>query len=158
MIQLYIFFFIYFPLSFIVGNYQILPRIQPTKSTYLWCCELPLCPSRSLPFITASHGSQHIVLTICYQVPIFCTAVEPINNVVRVSGEQRRDSATHIHVSILSQIPLPSRLPHNTEQNSMCCTVGPYWLSILNTAVCSCAYFNSLDNPEVGVMITTILQ
>ena len=26
---------------------------------------------------------------------------------------------------------LPSRLPHNIEQSSMCCTVGP-WLSILN--------------------------
>ena len=27
---------------------------------------------------------------------------------------------------------LPSRLPHNVEQSSMCCTVGPVWLSILN--------------------------
>ena len=31
-----------------------------------------------------------------------CIRVEPINNVVTVSGEQRRDSATHIHVSILA--------------------------------------------------------
>ena len=37
------------------------------------------------------------------------------SNVVIVSGEQWRDSAEHIHVSILPQTPLLSRLPHNTE-------------------------------------------
>ena len=31
-------------------------------------------------------------------------------------GEPQRDSATHIHVYILPQTPLPSRLPHNIEQ------------------------------------------
>ena len=33
-----------------------------------------------------------------------------------VSGEQQRDSVTHIHVFILPPIPLQSRLPHNIEQ------------------------------------------
>ena len=42
-----------------------------------------------------------------------CTHTEPINNVVIVSGEQQRDPATCIHVSILPQTPFPSRLPHN---------------------------------------------
>ena len=51
-----------------------------------------------------------------------------------VSGGQR-DSAVHTHVSILPQIPLPSRLPHNTEQSSLCNTVGPCWLSILNIGI-----------------------
>ena len=51
-----------------------------------------------------------------------------------VSGIQRRESANHIHVSILPQTPLPSRLPHNTELTSMCYTVGPCRLSILNIA------------------------
>ena len=55
-----------------------------------------------------------------------------------ISGEQWRDSAIYTHVSILPQTPLPSRLPHNTEQSSLCCAVGPCWLSILNTAVCPC--------------------
>ena len=27
--------------------------------------------------------------------------------------------------SIVPQAPLPARLPHNIEQSSMCCTVGP---------------------------------
>ena len=40
------------------------------------------------------------------------------SNVMIISGEQRRDSAIHIRVSILPQIPLPSRLPHNIEQSS----------------------------------------
>ena len=51
------------------------------------------------------------------------------NSFMVVSGEQRRDSAVRIHVSILPQIPLPSRLPHNIEQSSMwkhrALTTGP---------------------------------
>ena len=44
-----------------------------------------------------------------------------------VSGEQWRDSAIHIRVSILPQAPLPSRLPHNIEQNSTCYTIDFCW-------------------------------
>ena len=69
---------------------------------------------------------------------LFCIGAETINNVVRVSGEQQRDSAIYIHVSILPQIPLPSRLPHNTEQSSLGCTLGPCCLSILNIVVRAC--------------------
>ena len=43
-----------------------------------------------------------------------------MNTVVIVSGEQQRDSAMHIHVSILLQTPLLSRLPHNIEQSALC--------------------------------------
>ena len=68
---------------------------------------------------------------------LLCIGAQPINNVVIVSGEQLRDSVIHIHVSILPQTPLPSRLPDNINQNSMCYTVGPRWLSILNTALCT---------------------
>ena len=50
-----------------------------------------------------------------------------MNNFVKVSGDWQRDSAMYIHVSILPQIPLPSRLLHNIEQSSMCCTIGPCW-------------------------------
>ena len=39
-----------------------------------------------------------------------------------------------MHVSILPQSPLPSKLPHNTEQSSLCHIVGPCWLFILNRA------------------------
>ena len=51
---------------------------------------------------------------------------------VIASDEHWGDSAIQIHVSILSQTPLPSRLPHNMEQSSLFSTVGPCWLSILN--------------------------
>ena len=57
-----------------------------------------------------------------------------INNVVIVSGGRQRDSAIDIHASLLPQTSLPSRLPHNIEQSSLCCIVGPCWLSILNIA------------------------
>ena len=67
---------------------------------------------------------------------LFCIGVQLINNGVIFASEQCKDSAIHIHVSILPQ-PLPSRLPYNTVQSSMCYTVGPCWLSILNIARCS---------------------
>ena len=35
---------------------------------------------------------------------------------------------------------LPSRLPDNIEQNSLCSTTGPCWLSLLNIAVCTCPF------------------
>ena len=60
------------------------------------------------------------------------------NNVVIVSREKQRESAAHRHVSILPQTLLPSRLPHCFEQSFLCYTVGPYWLFILNTEVCTC--------------------
>ena len=61
-----------------------------------------------------------------------------INNVVIVSGAQQRNSALHIHVATLPQTPLPSRLPHNIEQSSLCYRVGPCQLSILYIAVYTC--------------------
>ena len=69
---------------------------------------------------------------------LFHIGVWPTSNVVILSGGQQRDSVIHVHVFILPQTPLPSRLPHNIEHTSKCYTVGPYWLSILNTAVCTC--------------------
>ena len=42
-----------------------------------------------------------------------------MNDAVTVSGAQQRGSATRVHESILPQMLLPSRLPHNTEQSSM---------------------------------------
>ena len=52
-----------------------------------------------------------------------------------VSGGQQRNSAIHICLSILPQTPIPPRLPHNIEQSSLCYTIGPCLLSILNTAL-----------------------
>ena len=45
---------------------------------------------------------------------LFCVRIYLINHVVVISGEQWRDSAIHIHVSILPQTPLLSRLAHNS--------------------------------------------
>ena len=64
----------------------------------------------------------------------FC-GVQPVNNILIASGERQRDSALHIYVSILPQTPLPSMLPYNIEQHSMCYTISSCWLSIKNIAV-----------------------
>ena len=44
----------------------------------------------------------------------------------------------YVSIHILSPTPFPSRLPHNIKQSPLFYTVGPYWSSILNTAVCTC--------------------
>ena len=69
---------------------------------------------------------------------LFYIGIWLINNVVLVSGVQQIDSVIHTYVRIHFQILFPFRLLQNTEQNSLCCTVGPYWLSILHIAVCTC--------------------
>ena len=61
-----------------------------------------------------------------------------MNNVVLVSGVQQSDSVIHIHVSILFQILFPFRLLQSIEQSSLCYTVDPCRLSILNIVVCIC--------------------
>ena len=53
-----------------------------------------------------------------------------------VSDVKQTDSVIHMHVSILFQINFPFRLLQNIKQHSLCYTVGPCWLSILNIAVC----------------------
>ena len=60
-----------------------------------------------------------------------------MNNVGTVSGAQQRDSAKHIHVFILPQTPLPPRLPHNTEQSSLCSTIGDKEFLSRKTLPCS---------------------
>ena len=78
--------------------------------------------------------------TLLYFFFLFCIGVQLINNAVIVSGEHWRDPAMYVcmYVSIPPQTLLPSRLPHNIEQSSMCCVVGPRWLSVLNIAVTPC--------------------
>ena len=52
-----------------------------------------------------------------------------------VSGVQWSDSVIHTHTSILFQILFPFMLFWNI---SLCCTVSPCWLSVLNIVVCIC--------------------
>ena len=79
-----------------------------------------------------------LIWTAAFFFFLFCIGVMLINNIVIASSEQQRDSAIYIHVSILPQTLLSSRLPHNIKQGSLCYTVSPCWPSILNTAVCTC--------------------
>ena len=64
-------------------------------------------------------------------------ATRPINNVMIVSSAQQKDSAIHIHAFALPRTLLPSRLPHNIEQSSLCCTVGDKEFLRRKTLPCS---------------------
>ena len=59
-----------------------------------------------------------------------------------VSGVQQGDSVIYIY--ILLQILFHYRLLQNTEYSSLCCTVGPCWLSILYIVVCQYRFLNNL--------------
>ena len=74
-----------------------------------------------------------MVLITVFFLKLFYIEVQLINNVVLLSGVQQSDSV--IHVSIHFQIFFQVRLLQNFEQSSPYYTVGPCWLSILNTTV-----------------------
>ena len=79
-----------------------------------------------------------------------------------ISGRQQRDSAIHIQVSVLPETPLPSRLPHNIEQSSLCYTVAIHciflaihfifliYLFLTVLGLCGCAQtFSSCDEQRL---------
>ena len=97
-----------------------------------------------LPGIFSTQGSkQHFLNRLHLQadsLPLVLPGKSPngvllINNAVIISGEQQKDSTRHIHIFILPQTPLPSRLPSSIKQSSLCYVVGSRWLSVLNIAV-----------------------
>ena len=65
-------------------------------------------------------------------------------NFVIVSGGQLTDITIHIHVPILSQLLCHPHC-HMALSRALCYTVGPCWVSILNSAVCA---WTSQDYPS----------
>ena len=54
-----------------------------------------------------------------------------------LSMESHRVGHNWSDLAVAAFFPL-IQAAHNIEQSSLCYTVGPCWLSILNTAVCTC--------------------
>ena len=67
---------------------------------------------------------------------IYFTDVYLIYNIVLVSGVQQSDLVIYIYVYILFHILFHYGLLQDTEYSSLCYTVGPCCLSILNVIVC----------------------
>ena len=98
------------------------------KNTAVDCCAL-------LQGIFLTQGSNPCLLRLLHWQTCSLPLAPPgklilrysqlTNNIVIVSGGGQRDPAIHIHVSILPQTPLPSKLPYDIEQSSLCCRVGP---------------------------------
>ena len=57
---------------------------------------------------------------------------------ISIHDDWKTIALTIYHVSIPPHTPLPSSLPPNIEQSSLCYTVGPRWFFILNISVCTC--------------------
>ena len=120
-------------------------RYQPSHNCEIlyWSsllCNLFMCSQQTSKFKpTNSHFYLHNILFffelfILYNIKFTFIyhkiGVSSINNVI--VSEQWRDSAIHTHVPILPSCP---RCHMNIKQSCMCYTIGPCWLSILNTAV-----------------------
>ena len=129
-----------------VGDYSVLVIID---KAVLAPCFFSLFASRVFPinstpapFLALSLHEISFIYLFCFYFLLFSFSayigIYSINNVVIVSGGQQRDSAMHMHVSVLPQTPLASGLLHNIEQCSFCCIAGPCWWSTLNIGVCTC--------------------
>ena len=107
------------------------------RTTVKSCC-LPTRMARqtiqSVSEVTEQLGF-FVFIFLIKKLKQFYIGVYLINSVMLVSGVQQSDSIIHIQVSILFQILFPFWLLQNIEQSSLCYTVGPCWLSILNIAV-----------------------
>ena len=118
---------------FCIGQTANAMETIPTRRAG-WLWERP--SSGQSPMVTIQAQCALVLRAVIYK-PLLCVSQPdfflsflnfsfyigewPINNVVIVSGEQQRDSAIHIHVSIPPKTPLPSRLSQNIEQSSPCC-------------------------------------
>ena len=96
---------------------------------------------RSFFFFLHVYLSAIRTIILFFLIFYFVLTCSQLTNNVIASGEQQRDSAIHIHVSILPRPPLPFRLPHNIEQSATCYTVvGHCWFLLFSCSV----VFNSL--------------
>ena len=115
-------------------------RVQVLVTPRAVACQAPLSMGfsrqehwRGLPFPTPGNlldpEIKHLLLSPALVGGFFTT---------RIPWEALSPSIVRTHVSILFQILFPVKLLQNIEQNFLCYTVGPCWLSILNIAVCTC--------------------
>ena len=68
-------------------------------------------------------------ISLSFFVVVFGLVLQLIYNAVLGLGVRQSDPVIHMYVSIF-QILFPFRSIQNIEQNSLCCMVGPCWLSI----------------------------
>ena len=78
--------------------------------------------------------SEHFFFLLSF---LFCFGVQLINNADSFGWTVKGLSHTYTCIHSPPNL-LPPGLPHNIDQSSMCWTIGPCWLSILNTAVRTC--------------------
>lgn len=73
----------------------------------------------------------------------FKTELSLIYNAVLVWGVQQSNSVIHTHISFFFQILFSYRLLQNIESISLCCEVGPCWLSVLETGAQDALHYHT---------------
>ena len=139
--------------------------VPPGGEGHFQCLTQVSCPNANecLPLATLTSLVRNVItnlrkgrkhMAVIFWNLLLYFRVEPISNVVIVSGGQQGDPAiciyiyTHTHLTILAQSPLPSSLPHNIEQSSLCYTVGSSWLFIFKYSGVYMLIPNSLTIPS----------
>ena len=89
------------------------------------------------------HLNQGSQISICFSFSNFYFMLKYIQLACYGSFRCTTKRLIHTYICIPSPpTPLPSRLPH-IEQSTLCYTLGPCWLSILNIAACTGYQFAS---------------
>ena len=79
-----------------------------------------------------------LIWKIHHIINLFLNEVFFIYNIVLISGIQQSNSFIHTHISTFFQMIFCYKLLQNIEYRSLCYTVGPFWLPILNTILIIC--------------------
>ena len=123
-----------------------LPGVMKEVTMLLSQCSSSICPLGPIP----SYLRKDVTTVIWYfpsESPLFLLLLDHFPSAFKsadiILTEKDRslfwpNYFLRTHISILWEILFPFSLLQNIEQISLCCTVGPCWLSVLNTAVCTC--------------------
>ena len=102
-------------------------------SFFFFFCGSGYCGESNRAYCYLSHPDHYCLVQNFFNF-LFCSVVQPINNVGTASGGQQRDSAVYMFHSPPNS-PLYPGCHHNIEQSSLCYRAGPSQLAIFSVAL-----------------------
>ena len=127
-------------MSFVLKSAYLIPRIAvPAFLSFLFACNIFFCPSchfQSVCLPCTKVGLLQTVFLIKLP-PLFFQFMLEYSRLTVLYQVYSKVIQLYIYMYLFQIIFLVSLLK-SIEQSFMCCTVGACWLSVLNTAVCTC--------------------
>ena len=117
---------------------QLVKNLPAMQETPVWFLGLGRSPGEGVGYPLQYSWASLVAQLVKNPPAVWETWVWPVNKQCYGSSRWTGKGPSHTYTCSHSPpTPLPSRLPHNIEQSSMCYTVDPCWLSILNLAMCT---------------------